>query len=303
MPLNDFKREMGNGRKDAGTLILTNGTNVPTAHLVSVSDLTDPTATDVIREFGGRPFPWTAYLRKDYALQRRAVKAGVLPTGASLAPRYAKEILADTNPDPSYPCYSLMTVVVPARNHVHGFASAGLIRPDLWYLDEQGADRIAAFYFPPVVGEQFRNATLPAQGGMTLEEYLVAEAVARIQPYTGQEIPEVLTDNAGSMALDQYLRLGFKVLIPNLGVPSLNAKGWDELNRQVGSVALLFKPRDPVGMPLERAERLVTNYLERGYGIPLSTEEEPGKTATLHRNALLTVRSRVGHGDTISYLE
>ncbi|MBI2142153.1 hypothetical protein HYU15_01530 [Candidatus Woesearchaeota archaeon] len=138
---------------------------------------------------------------------------------------------------------------------------------------------------------------------MTLEEYLVAEAVARIQPYTGQEIPEVLTDNAGSMALDQYLRLGFKVLIPNLGVPSLNAKGWDELNRQVGSVALLFKPRDPVGMPLERAERLVTNYLERGYGIPLSTEEEPGKTATLHRNALLTVRSRVGHGDTISYLE
>ncbi|MBI4439057.1 hypothetical protein HY640_03950 [Candidatus Woesearchaeota archaeon] len=222
------------------------------AELVSVSDLTEPNATDP------EGVPWRKHVMKEYEVQKHAIRSGTLAPGKELLPQYAIEVLKD----PTEENYTVMTLIFPS-NHSHRFQAVGMIRPDVVRLGD-GTPYIKLWY-GPIVRESFRGTSV-LRSGRNLTDILMTEAIGRMKPTAGED-PMIFVDSDNSLHPDQYLRYGFTPMISGLHVPDLRAEGAAK-DEPFSTVSLYVRMPKGRKLPPSRAWEMVKDYLVKGYEAP-----------------------------------
>ncbi len=232
-------------------------------------------------------------LAAEFKLQETAVSAGLIKPGAELQPNYAKEILEDRTEK----AYTVIAITVRERGTPLGYKVVGMVRPD---VVAAGGEHYVKLWFTPIVHPGYVGARARAgkkKGGplpQTLDSFLMYTAVSRAMDLENRKEesvvgndPLVFADDQGSMKGDELrAKYGFKVLIDNVGVPDLAAKG-HELYRKVYEATLLVKPNEAHGsrIPLSMAIEMAKDYQQNGFGVPLTARIVKDATRRLEEKA------------------
>lgn len=256
------------------------------AELVAVSDLTNPSAVDI------KGVPWRVHVMKDWRVQEAAVAAGVIKRDSALPPHFALDLLRGNDPEDDN--YTVMGVVVPSSKHTYGIKMIGVIRPDVVYSKKDGEPHINMWFNalmdPTYLNKGINRAYLTTTGTPLVTDVLVNAAMERMRSLVGNDAL-VFSDNQCSIGIEELVaKHGFKVLLTNVQVSSLPEKRKRMLDAAVNTVTLLVKSNKAYvnGMPPEKADEMVRNYLVDGYDAP--------KNGKLVRNALAQLRAQTVQG-------
>src|SRR3989338_4163359 len=205
-------------------------------------------------------------LNEEFRFQQTAVNAGLIKPGAELQPEYAREVMAD----PSVKGYTVMAVAVPEDSSL-GYKVVAMVRPDA--VKFANGELVVKLWYTPIIDLDYVTAEVYRGNGefsLDLETFLMRAAITREKPLAGRD-PLVFTDDQGGISNDRLQsEYGFQVLLDNVVVPHLAAKG-PELYRPANVSTLLVRPNQLHGsqVPLPMSKELVTRYLNEGYGVPL----------------------------------
>lgn len=190
-----------------------------------------------------------------------------------------------------------MAVTVP-RETPPGYEVVAMVRPDIAVAGGEGYVKL---WFTPIVHPDFVRATIgegeekPRLFPLRLDTFLMYEAIARIKGLKNNEgkpvvsdDPLVFADDQGSMKTGHLRNRGFRVLIDNVGVPDLAAKG-SGLYHAAHQATLLVKPNQKYSssVPLPMAIEMARTYQHDGFGVPLTAQMVKETTQRLEQVSVL----------------